>query len=149
MRITKDQQIGGVPARDVRDILRKLHRRDASWHEELRFEQRWFERWFHAELYWLRVKDKGWYKDRHDFHWWFDMRDADRRKYHKLDPGLAQPVWDATQSASAAVIEALIAEGCIEPDADSYRLTRSGKELCRATLTKPVNRRQNLSRHSL
>ena len=31
MRTTKDQQIGGVPARDVRDILRKQHRRDAWW----------------------------------------------------------------------------------------------------------------------
>lgn len=54
MRITKDQKIGGFPARDVRDMFKGLLRRRPDG----RFSQPWFD----GEIYWLRVKGKEKYK---------------------------------------------------------------------------------------
>lgn len=136
IRITKDQKIGGVAAKDVRDILRKL--RIDGW-----FSQEWIA----EELYWLRVKDKDLYKDKGRKHCldWLKMPEEHRRWY-RYYPDCCRH-WNASRRASASFIKTLIKEGLIELDkkatelraAPRYKLSERGEDFRRATAAKPLH----------
>jgi len=133
MRISKDQKIGGVPAKSVRDILRKLGF-DASLSQE----------WLAEELYWLRVKGMYKHATRDNCLWWLNSPDVHRNIYY---PDCLRR-WNASRRASASVIRTLVEEGFIELDEEAtkrraarYKRTERGMELCRATAAKPVHRK--------
>lgn len=134
VRITKNQKIGGVPAKSVRDVLRKLNI-DGYLSQE----------WLAEELYWLRVKGVYKHTRRQDCLNWLNWSDAHEYIYY---PDCRRH-WNASRRASASFINTLVEEGVIELDkraterkgAPRYKLTESGVEFGRATAAKPVHRK--------
>jgi predicted nucleotidyltransferase len=114
MRISKGQQIGGIPAKDMRHMLRKCGGGfRADW-----VEDQLFRLWIRKNSF----ADPDWDKARRAC-----RREAARRIKTLLQEGFIRLDEDSRASRDGSNIP-------------SYKLTESGEALCRATAAKPVHR---------